>query len=145
MPITEENQRDFSVVLSHSKDIKDNKVPVSIELLVQLCTAAEQLFSGYTVKLAKALFTAVWAAYLCISEYSRMSDGNQHNLHRNAITVSHEGLSIKFLTDKTTKESRAFINTHLLVHKHVKISVDKWILETTRPQKHVKFLEQYIP
>ena len=29
-----------------------------------------------------------------------------------------------------------------LVHKHVKISVDEWILETTRPQKHVKFLEK---
>ena len=41
--------------------------------------------------------------------------------------------------------SRAFVNTRLLVHKHVKISVDEWILETTRPQKHVKFFEQYIP
>ena len=40
---------------------------------------------------------------------------------------------------------RAFINTRLLIHKHVKISVDEWILETTHPQKHVKFLEQYIP
>ena len=38
---------------------------------------------------------------------------------------------------------RAFINTHLLIHKHVKISVDEWILETTHPQKHVKFLEFY--
>ena len=37
---------------------------------------------------------------------------------------------------------RAFVNTHLLVHKHVKISVDEWILETTRPQKHVKVLEK---
>ena len=36
---------------------------------------------------------------------------------------------------------RDFVNTRLLVHKHVKISVDEWILETTRPQKHVKFLE----
>ena len=43
------------------------------------------------------------------------------------------------------KVTRAFVNTRLLVHKHVKISVDGWILETTRPQKHVKFLEQYIP
>ena len=40
---------------------------------------------------------------------------------------------------------RDFVNTRLLVHKYVKISVDEWILETTRPQKHVKFLEQYIP
>ena len=45
----------------------------------------------------------------------------------------------------TSLNSRAFVNTRLLVHKHVKISVDERILETTRPQKHVKFLEQYIP
>ena len=38
---------------------------------------------------------------------------------------------------------RDFVNTRLLIHKHVKISVDEWILETTRPQKHVKFLDQY--
>ena len=44
-----------------------------------------------------------------------------------------------------TNFNRAFVNTRLLVHKHVKISVGEWILETTRPQKHVKFLEQYIP
>ena len=42
-------------------------------------------------------------------------------------------------------QCRDFVNTHLLIHKHVKISVDEWILESTRPQKHVKFLEQYIP
>ena len=28
-----------------------------------------------------------------------------------------------------------------LVHKHVKISVDKWALETTRPHKHVTILD----
>ena len=32
-----------------------------------------------------------------------------------------------------------FVNTRLLVHKHVKISVDEWILETTHPHKHVTF------
>ena len=30
-----------------------------------------------------------------------------------------------------------FINIRLLIHKYVKIRVDKWILETTRPHKHV--------
>ena len=34
--------------------------------------------------------------------------------------------------------SRAFISTRPLVHKYVKISVGKWLLETTRPHKHVK-------
>ena len=41
------------------------------------------------------------------------------------------------------QNNRAFVNTRFLVHKHVKISVDEWILETTHPQKHVKFLEFY--
>ena len=36
-----------------------------------------------------------------------------------------------------------FINTRLLVQKQVQISVAEWILETTRPQKSVRFLEQY--
>ena len=44
----------------------------------------------------------------------------------------HPGLPWRF-------PPRTFINTRLLVHKHVKISVDEWILETTRPQKHVRF------
>ena len=38
-------------------------------------------------------------------------------------------------TKKKHRHYRAFVNTRLLVHKHVKISVDEWILETTRPQK----------
>ena len=33
--------------------------------------------------------------------------------------------------------SRAFISTHPLVHKHVKMSVGKWILESICPHKHV--------
>ena len=42
--------------------------------------------------------------------------------------------------------SRDFVNTRLLVHKHVKISVDECILETSGPHKHVKFLEEiYVP
>ena len=33
---------------------------------------------------------------------------------------------------------RAFVSTRPLVHKHVKMSVGKWIFETTRPHKHVQ-------
>ena len=55
------------------------------------------------------------------------------------------GVHLSNLSDPVeAKKYRDFVNTRLLVHKHVKISVDQWILETTRPQKHVKFLEQYI-
>ena len=38
---------------------------------------------------------------------------------------------------------RDFINTHSLVHKHVKISVNEWILETTHPHKHVTIFGIY--
>ena len=39
--------------------------------------------------------------------------------------------------DFNIMKPRDFVNTRLLVHKHVKISVDEWILETTRPHKQV--------
>ena len=35
-------------------------------------------------------------------------------------------------------DGRTFVSTHPLVHKHVKISVDEWIMETTRPHKQVQ-------
>ena len=38
-------------------------------------------------------------------------------------------------------KDRAFVSTRPLVHKHVKISVDKWVMETTRPHKHVQIPE----
>ena len=41
--------------------------------------------------------------------------------------------------------SRAFISSRPLVHKHVKMSVAKWIMETTCPHKHVQIPENQIP
>ena len=32
------------------------------------------------------------------------------------------------------------VKTLTLVHKHVKISVDEWVMETTRPHKQVKIV-----
>ena len=37
--------------------------------------------------------------------------------------------------------NRAFVSTRPLVHKHVKISVDEWILDTTRPHNNVQIPE----
>ena len=36
---------------------------------------------------------------------------------------------------------RAFVSIRPAVHKHVKMSVGKWILETTHPHKHVQIPE----
>ena len=41
--------------------------------------------------------------------------------------------------ENTMPRIRDFVTTRVLVHKHVKISVDEWILETTHPHKHVSF------
>ena len=60
-------------------------------------------------------------------------------------TCSLEDLPLPPALASSGGHCRAFVNTRLLVNKHVKISMDEWILETTHPQKHVKFLEQYIP
>ena len=48
--------------------------------------------------------------------------------------MTQEQISIGFYT-------RAFVSTRPLVQKHVKLSLGKWLLETTRPDKHVKILE----
>ena len=41
-------------------------------------------------------------------------------------------------------KSRTFVGTRPLIHKHVKMSVGKWIVETTRPHKHVHIPEDQI-
>ena len=46
------------------------------------------------------------------------------------------------MTKRSSLEfNRDFINTPLFVQKHVRISVDKWIVKTTCPHKHVTILE----
>ena len=39
--------------------------------------------------------------------------------------------------------NRIFVNTHLLIHKHVTISVNKRIVEITSPHKHVTIFRVY--
>ena len=55
-------------------------------------------------------------------------------------TVSQRELSKFHLKITACESHRDFINTCLLIHKQVKISVDEWILETTCPHKHVIIL-----
>ena len=39
---------------------------------------------------------------------------------------------------------RAFVSTRPLIHKHVKMSVGKWIMETTHPHKYVNIPGDHI-
>ena len=103
-PVTEQHEADFELVQLQAREIKDNKVPVSFNLLNQLCDAAEILFQDYNAILAQALFIAAWGGYMRISEYSRTSakSGNQHNIRRNALVTSSSGISLTFHSDKTS-------------------------------------------
>ena len=42
------------------------------------------------------------------------------------------------------ESDRAFVSTRSLVHKHVKVSVAKHIMETTGPHKHVQIARNQI-
>ena len=54
------------------------------------------------------------------------------------------GMLSCFAINLTLMCNRAFVSTRSLVHKHVKISVGKWIMETTLPHKHVHITEDQI-
>ena len=51
------------------------------------------------------------------------------------IKVHYSSLATRYV--RNTRDNRDVVSTRLLVHKHVKISVEGWILETNRPHKHV--------
>ena len=46
----------FDTILAHCKTIKDDELPVSLPLLLELCQAADKLFTEYDALLAKSLF-----------------------------------------------------------------------------------------
>ena len=46
--------------------------------------------------------------------------------------------------DLSDDACRAFVSTCPLVHKHVKMSVDEWIMGTTCPHKHVQIPENLL-
>ena len=106
-PVSEGQEADFELVKMQAREMKDNKVPVSRQLLKDLCQAADIVFAEYNVALAKVMFIAAWAGYMRISEYSRTSgkNGNQHNLRNKSLLSSPAGLSFHFHSDKTSKGS----------------------------------------
>ena len=106
-PVTEGQEADFELVKMQAKEMKDNKVPVSRQLLKDLCQAADIVFADYNAALAKVMFIAAWAGYMQISEYSRTSgkNGNQYNLRNKSLLTSPAGLSFHFHSDKTSKGS----------------------------------------
>ena len=104
-PISDDLQADFKLVHANCKEVSDNKVPVSKELMSKLCAAAPLLFNTYNTTLARALFVSAWSCYMHISEYSitKGEHGNKHNLLDDAFLFSDGGLSVSFHSDKASR------------------------------------------
>ena len=101
----------YKAVKADCREVKDNKLPVSRELLIQLCEAALVVFTGYTACLARAIFISAWAFSMRICEYCNVQVWKKpkdkfeenHNLRYSAIKVTKRGLTARFLSDKTSK------------------------------------------
>ena len=89
----------------------DKKLPVSHLLLNQQISALELFFTGYKLILAKAVMVTAWAAQLRVSEYSSplvadIRAGEDHNLQRDHVLVQPDGLTVIFMSDKTSLQRK---------------------------------------
>ena len=85
----------------------DKKLPVSHKLLNQQISALDLFFIGYENILAKATMVTAWDAQLRVSEYSSslvadLRAGDDHNLCRDHVLVQPDGLTVIFMSDKTS-------------------------------------------
>ena len=88
--IDKKHERHFKAVMADCRELKDNRLPVSMELLQQLCNIALGIFFGYQACLAGVLFICVWAFSMRIYDYSSVKVWKkpQTILRRNTTSVS---------------------------------------------------------
>ena len=96
----------YDSVVARGKPVKDNKMPVSKDCLIELCNAADIIFTGYDALLAKVLFLAAWGGYMRISEYTSEKKPRycDHNLDVASVDIldDEDGLGITFESDKAS-------------------------------------------
>ena len=95
----------FDWVLVNAKESRDDKVPISIRLLIELCDAAEKVLVGYNQVLAKVVLLSPWGAYMRVLEYSKTKSKQDHNLCHDSVQICDDGLCVEFLSNKTMKKS----------------------------------------
>ena len=101
----------FKAVKADCKEVKDNRLPISRQLLVELCAAADKIFVGYLACLARVMFVCAWAFAMRIGEYSDVRVWCKptqkfdlgHNVRWQAIRLSDIGITCKFISDKTAR------------------------------------------
>ena len=97
----------YKVIRKNCGEIQDNKVPVSLTLLEQLCNAASLLLRSYNAKLARAMFVLAFAFSMRVCEYCDCArDGNLlHNVYSHAVSFTPQGLSLHLFLDKVSSFS----------------------------------------
>ena len=107
IPISEEIITLYHFIKEQARPRVDKKLPVSHVLLNQQISALDLFFTGYKLILAKAVMVTAWAAQLRVSEYSSplvadVRAGEDHNLQRDHVLVQPDGLTVIFMSDKTS-------------------------------------------
>ena len=97
----------FEVVHDNGKTAKDNRLPVSHELLTQLCTGVDRVLTGFNRKLAKAIFMSAWGFCMRLSEFANLKyycHGLMlnYNLKSSCIQIVESSFSAAFESDKTS-------------------------------------------
>ena len=107
-PVTAHMIALFDWLKARSTVTKDNKLPVTKQLLIELCAAADKTFVEHEALLIKAIYLAAWGGFMRLCEYTAAKKNrNNHNLHWDAININERGLGISFWTDKASREDPA--------------------------------------
>ena len=114
-PVTVHEVTLFDFVKAKCRPVKDVKLPVSKELLIELCAAADIVFRGYDALLAKVVFLTAWGGFLRSSEYcARPRNGKTHALLAEGVTIMKTGIGLCFWSDKKDSEGHAV--KHRVIH-----------------------------
>ena len=101
--ITKRQEQNFRTVTKNSRELKDDKLPISCTLLHELLEASEKMLTDYNSILVRALFVCTWAFFMRICEFLHTGKKDPgHNIRAKAIRTSDVGLSIAFHSDKTS-------------------------------------------
>ena len=99
--ITQEDIMMYNFVLAQCKPTKDDKLPVTRELLKELCYVALRVLQAYDAKMAWAIFLCAFGGFMRCSEYTAARPRHQsHNIHDDAIHITDDGIGIAFWSDK---------------------------------------------
>ena len=102
----------YDFVKESACEIPDKKIPVSHILLQQQLKAIDKfLIKGYENTMVKAVLCTAWAGQLRVSEYTSkrvayINAGHDHNLGAGGIVVQDDGITIIFMSKKTSRKRR---------------------------------------